>query len=150
MVHQPGETTVYRIELPNGNVREVEVVVIPAAGAPVIERFEADPSEQVRGGEFKLSWRIAGETTKIEISRGFEMISGLDAQDEMTLIADQTITFILNAYNGELLSSKKLEFVVVEPTVVPTSTPMPASTPTEAAPTDTPVPTATPRLARAS
>ncbi|MBN1640193.1 MAG: serine/threonine protein kinase [Anaerolineae bacterium] len=146
IVHQPGQTTVYRLELASGATREVEVVVRPAPGAPVIESFVADPPTQVRGGEFRLAWRVSGDVTAIEISRGFEMIRGLSPEDEITLVADQTTTFLLNAYNGDLLSSAKIEFRVTEPTPTPTPTPEPTETraPTETPLPPTPTPTATP------
>jgi serine/threonine protein kinase len=143
MVHQPAETTIYRLELPGGVTREAEVVVLPAPRPPVIEYFRADPPEQVQGQEFTLSWQVSGDTSQVEISRGFEMIRGLGTMDQLVLVAEETTTFVLNAYHDDLVSTAKIEFRAIEPTPTSTHTPQPTAVPTA---TPTPRPTATATL----
>ncbi len=157
MLHQPVESTTYRLELPGGITREARVVVLPAPLPPVIERFTVDPPQQVRGQELTLSWRVSGDTSRVEISRGSELIRDLSPTDQLVLIAEEATTYVLNAYNGDLMSTAEIDFRVVEPTAtstptqpptaVPTATPtpQPTATPTQPPPTPTPPePTATP------
>jgi hypothetical protein len=120
---------------------------------PAIELFEVTPREQVRGQEVELSWRIAGETTRVEISANFQTIPALPAQGKLTVVAEQTTLFVLTAYHDDQSASASVELRVLDPTSTPIATPtsIPAETPTEAPtmtstpvpPTDTPVPTPT-------
>jgi serine/threonine protein kinase len=146
--HKPGETTSYYLEFEDGKSQEIEVVVNPAPGAPQIEYFRAEPAEQIRGGEVTLSWKVTGETTKIELSQGFNTVPGQRTEDEVAVVVDRTTRFVLNAYNGDLLSSETIEVQVVDPTATPTPTEAPESTETPTAtPTavpPTPTPTAVP------
>ena len=146
LVHRPTETTTYRLELPGGETREVRVVVHPASSAPAIEYFRAEPLEQIKDQEFVLSWQVSGETDKVEIERGSEMIQGLGTTDQLVLVAEESTTLVLYAYNGALVSTARIAFTVVEPTPTSTHTPQPTLTPTL-----TPVPpTALPSTATAT
>jgi serine/threonine protein kinase len=142
MSHKPGETTSYKLEFEGGESQVIEVVVNPAPGAPQIEYFRAEPMEQIQGGEVTLSWKVTGETTRIELSQGFNTVPGQKAEDEWTTAVDRTTRFVLSAYNGELLTTETLEVKVVDPTATPTEAPEPTetpmATPTEKPPTPTP------------
>jgi serine/threonine protein kinase len=141
LVHRPAETTTYRLELPGGQTREARVIVRPAPIAPAIAYFRAEPPEQVRGQQFTLSWQISGETDKVEIERGSDVIQGLTATDQLTLIAEESTALVLHAYNGDLVSTERIEFTVIEPTPTSTYTPQPTPVPTA---TPTPLPTLPP------
>jgi serine/threonine protein kinase len=143
MTHKPGMETTYKLVLPNGDTREITVQVAEAPGAPEIAYFRIEPQTVVRGGEVKLSWQVDGEHTRIEINQGFSVLPGLDAQGEMTVRLDQTTLFVLNAYNGELLSSQRFEVQVVDPSPTPTATPEPTATPQPTATRVPPTPTPT-------
>jgi tRNA A-37 threonylcarbamoyl transferase component Bud32 len=145
MQHKPGETTMYKLVFEGGESQEVEVVVNPAPGAPQIEYFRVEPTEQIPGGEVTLSWKVTGETTKIELSQGFSTVPGQKTEDQVTVVVDRTTRFVLNAYNGELLTSETQEVKIVDPTATPTEAPEPTETPT-ATPTEEP-PTPTPTTA---
>jgi serine/threonine protein kinase len=139
VVHQPAETTTYRLELPGGIALEAQVIVLPAPLPPVIEYFTVDPPEQVRGQEFTLSWQVSGDADRIEISGGTERI-GVSATDQLTLVAQEATTYVLNAYNGDLVSTAEIQLQIIEPTPTGTPTPLPTAVPTQ---TPTPQPTAT-------
>ena len=157
MSHKPGGTTSYLLVFSGGTSKEIEVKVNPAPGAPKIESFTVEPAEQVRGGQVRLSWKVTGETTRIELSQGFSTIPGLKTEGQMSVVVDQPTLFVLNAYNGELLSSESFQVDIVDPTATPTDAPEPTATQTPA-PTETPVPptpteappTATPRTQQAT
>ena len=151
-VHAPDRTTVYELLLPGGASRtaEVQVQVGPVA-APIVESFQVTPDHQVRNASSRLSWRISGSTTKIEITGSATTMTDLPPEGSLFVLADQTTTFVLSAYNGSLSATQTVELTVVDPT--PTRTDLPAATdtatvetPTEATPT-TELPTSTPELA---
>lgn len=137
--HVPGESTVYKLVLPDGTAREVEVKVSSAPNAPVIAFFTITPQPAVRGQNVVLSWQIGGDTTRVELSRGFDTIQGLNPTDELTLAIDEPTLFILRAYNGDLLTSQSIKLEVVDPTATPTPIPTeaPTQTPTLVPPTAT-------------
>lgn len=160
MVHQPDRTTTYRLELPGGVAREAQVIVLPAPLPPVIDYLAVDPSEPVRGQEFTLSWRVSGDASRVEISYGLERIP-VSPADRLVLVAEEATTFVLDAYNGDLVATAEIGVQVVEPTPTSTLTPPPTATsspspqptatstrlpptPTPVVPTATAVPTATP------
>ncbi|MBN1937394.1 MAG: SUMF1/EgtB/PvdO family nonheme iron enzyme [Anaerolineae bacterium] len=155
LVQQPTETTVYELIVPGGGSHIQQVVVNPAPEAPVIEFFQITPQEQVRGGEVELSWRVTGQVTNVEITANFQTMSALSPEDKITLAAEQTTSFILTAYNGDLRTSSSIQLKVVDPptlpppptptfTPMPTPTPTPTSTPTVTPPPPTPTPILTP------
>jgi tRNA A-37 threonylcarbamoyl transferase component Bud32 len=142
LVDYPSETTTYRLQLPGGETREARVVVHPAPRAPAIEYFRAEPPEQVAGQAFTLSWKASAEADRVEIERGTERVQGLGATGQLTSIAETNTTFVLYAYHGELVSTAKVAFTVIEPAPTSTRTPTPAL-----APTATPVPPSVPPTA---
>ena len=118
------------------NSASKEVFVEPQPSAtpepvpPEIQIFEAVPKEVILGDdeEVNLTWSISGETTNIEITAPDMKLSGLDAQDVITVTVKETTLFVLTAYNGDLSKSTPVEVTVLEPT--PTETPEPPPTPT--------------------
>jgi len=154
VVRTPAETTVYELVLPDGASQTAEVTVSPRPAAPVIERFEVQPAQQVRNGTVELFWRVKGETTTVEITTSSRIMAALPAEGSLSVVADQTSVFVLVAYNGPLSASKAVELKVIGPTVtltVPAAATSTATvTPTQAPPTATPTqapPTATPLAA---
>jgi hypothetical protein len=125
------------------NIASKEVMVNPLPTptlepvAPEIQIFEVLPKEVVRGNTdtVKLTWSVGGVTTNIEITAPDLKISGLKAQDTISVTVKDTTLFVLTAYNGPQSSSAPVEVTVLEPTPLPTETP---------APTPEPPPTATP------
>lgn len=159
LVDYPTETTTYRLQLPGGETREARVVVRPAPRAPAIEYFQVEPPEQVRGQAFTLSWQVSGETDRIELERGAEVIQGLGATGQLESLAEENATLVLYAYNGELVSTAQVALTVVDPaptsthtpqpTLAPTATPVPLPLPPTATPLPPPLPptaTATPTM----
>ncbi|MBN1937393.1 MAG: SUMF1/EgtB/PvdO family nonheme iron enzyme [Anaerolineae bacterium] len=151
LVHKPAETTIYELVVPEVGHRIQQVVVNPAPETPVIEFFQITPQEQVRGGDVELSWRVTGQVTNVEITADFKTMSALASESKLVLAAEQTASFILIAYNGELRTSSSVQLKVIDPTLTPTptstSTPTPTPTPTSTStPTTTPTPTPTPIL----
>ena len=130
-------------EVKNGVYKEVIVspqpTPTPIPIAPQIQLFEATPKEVVAGdGEVvRLTWSVSGDTTNIEIMSPSLQLSGLKAQDSITVTVEETTLFVLTAFNGELKSSQATEVKAIEPTPTPTPTPIPTATP---APTATPTP----------
>jgi formylglycine-generating enzyme required for sulfatase activity/tRNA A-37 threonylcarbamoyl transferase component Bud32 len=139
--HRPSESTLYELIVPNGGRRLHRVIVRSAPAAPTIEYF-AVPQQQVRGAEVVLSWKVTGQVTNVEISANFQTMSSLPAEGKISVVAEQTVSFILIAHNGELRSSRTAELHVVD-SPTPTHTPTAAATPTL---TPTPSPTSTPTL----
>ena len=149
--HRPSESTSYELLLPNGGRRLHRVIVRPAPEAPTIEYFTV-PQQQVRGAEVVLSWKVTGQVTNVEISANFQTMSSLPPEGQISVVAEQTVSFILIAHNGELRSSRTAELHIVDPptpTDTPTATATPTLTPTPsptATSTPTPTPTPTPTL----
>ncbi|MGD8489459.1 MAG: hypothetical protein PVI68_10625, partial [Anaerolineae bacterium] len=110
----------------------------PVPVAPEVQLFQALPDEFVGGDrdEASLTWSVSGATTNIEITAPGLQLSGLKAQDTITVPVAETTLFVLTAYNGELSRSAPAEVKVLEPTPTPTATPEPTPPP----PTPTPVP----------
>ncbi|MBN1140147.1 MAG: FHA domain-containing protein [Anaerolineae bacterium] len=133
-------------EAKNGAYKEVVVSPQPTATpvpvAPQIQLFEATPKEVIAGeGEVvRLTWSVTGDTTNIEITSPNVQLSGLEAQDSITVTVEETTLFVLTASNGDLKTSRATEVKALEPTPTPTPTPIP----TEPPPTPTPTPTLTP------
>ncbi len=95
------------------------VVVNPAPQAPTIEFFTAAPNQVTSGSssQVQLTWSVVGATTNIEITgSGLETRSGLAARDSITVQVDESTTFILTAYNGDLHTSQVVEITALEPT----------------------------------
>ena len=152
--HKPLEDTLYELILPNGERKSQQVKVKPAPGAPEVEVFEAIPQEPVRGARFQLSWKVAGTTTKCEISAGLGQSSpAVCPVGQLSLEAEKTTTYILTACNGERCHSRSVEVKVVPPSPTPTITPTatateePTSTVTEEISTPTLTNTPTPEPA---
>ncbi len=130
-------------EVKNGSYKEVIVspqpTPTPIPVAPQIQLFEATPKEVVAGeGEVvRLTWSVSGDTTNIEITSPSLQLSGLKAQDSITVTVEETTLFVLTAFNGELKSSQATEVKAIEPTPTPTPTPIPTAPPP---PTATPTP----------
>jgi formylglycine-generating enzyme required for sulfatase activity len=132
MQHRPEGTITYALILPHGVRRTHQVIVRPAPRAPTIEYLEASPQVQVRGANVKLSWRVTGDTTNIEIIAGLDTTrSGLPAEGTLYVQAEETTALILVAHNGDLRSDRSVEIQVVDPTptATPTATPTPTPTP---------------------
>lgn len=141
--HRPFETTVYELVLPDGQSVKREVRVNAPPAAPTIEYFRVEPEEQVRGREVRLSWRVSGPATKIELSTNLVATREVRAEETLSLTADRTATFILTASNGDASSTRSVTLKVIEPPSPPTEAPTPTPTHTPAAtPTALP-PTAT-------
>ena len=132
-------------EVKNGTYKEVVVSPQPTATpipvAPEIQLFEATPKEVVagKGQVVRLTWSVSGDTTNIEITSPSLQVSGLKAQDSITVTVEETTLFVLTAFNGDLKSSRAVEVKALEPTPTPTPTPIPTATPPPT-PTMTPYP----------
>ena len=151
--HQPAALTNYKLvaikaaddgtEVRNSTSKEVFVNPLPSPTPepvpPEIQLFKALPEEVILGDnqEVKLTWSVAGATTNIEITAPNLKLSGLEAQDTITVTARETTLFVLTAYNGDLSRSVPAEVAALEPTPTPTLPPPPTATPT---PTPTPLP----------
>jgi hypothetical protein len=114
---------------------------------PIVEAFAATPRQLYRGGDdvVQLAWSVLGNVTEIQISN-FEPEGSCDlslVQNNCFTRIDQTTTFLLTAFNGNLSAQQAIEVPVLDatPTSYPTGTPVP--TPTEL-PTLTPTPEPTP------
>ncbi len=146
ITYEPNQTTTFELILPNGEKRSQEVRVKPSQTAPVIEYFTVTPSEQVRGRQVELAWKISGTTTQIEISVNYQpRFFDLEAEGHFVETFDKSAILILVAYNGDQKSTKTIDLTIVEPTATPTITPTPLPTATYTPePTSTPTPTPPP------
>jgi hypothetical protein len=153
--HQPAALTNYKLtayrtaedgtQVKSSASKEVFVNPQPTATsvpvAPVVQLFEVTPKEVILGDDdvVNLTWSVSGFTTNIEITAPDIKITGLKAQDVITVTPKETTLFVLTAYNGELNSSVPAEVVVLEPTPTPSPTPPPTEPPPPP-PTETPFP----------
>ena len=119
---------------PGGDVNMIrEVTVNPAPPppvAPTIEYFTAAPAQVVNGfaTNIKLSWSVTGDTTNIQImGPDIGTITGLAAQDSLTVSSDKATLFNLTAFNGDLSANQIAQITGVDPTPTPppTATPVP-------------------------
>jgi hypothetical protein len=104
----------------------------PVPVAPEIQVFEATPKEVIIGEDqsVQLTWSVAGTTTNIEITAPDFKLSGLKAQDYVTVTVQETTLFVLTAYNGDLSRSAPAEVTALEATPEPTPKPPPTATAT--------------------
>lgn len=146
----PTDTTTYllRVAYPDGTVEEwpLTINVTPAANAPEIQYFLADPPHVIAVGEcVTLSWSVGGDVNEVSVSRN--NVSLWDGAPVRGSIDDcppgtGTMTYNLTAA-GPGGTSRAVQYIdVVSPEATPTPTLPPPPTPTEAPPTDTPVPPA--------
>ncbi|MGD8625815.1 MAG: FHA domain-containing protein, partial [Anaerolineae bacterium] len=150
----PSSSTFYELqawkEAGDGNrasseslIREVLVNPQPTATpvplAPVIDLFQVTPKEVILGDNqvVKLTWSVSGQTTNVEITAPNFQLSGLKAQEVITVTPGETTLYVLTAYNGELSTSAPAEVTVLLPTPTATPTAVPTAPPT---PTPTPTP----------
>jgi len=115
----------------------------PMPLAPIIDFLTLSDAEIVRevnsnDNIVTLSWGVSGKTTNVQLSGSpnFDSLSNLSAQGSIDIVGNQSMTFILTAFNGEQKSSRTVSLSVLEPTV--TTTPQPTTTRTPTA-TATPV-----------
>ncbi|MGD8791969.1 MAG: hypothetical protein PVF47_05400, partial [Anaerolineae bacterium] len=106
---------------------------------PVIDLFQVTPKEVILGDNqvVKLTWSVSGQTTNVEITAPNFQLSGLKAQEVITVTPGETTLYVLTAYNGELSTSAPAEVTVLLPTPTATPTAVPTAPPT---PTPTPTP----------
>lgn len=124
--HYPMETTNYVLTLPAGKteIKEVRSVVVNpktitetmASEPPVIEFFTATPSEvSANGAVVQLAWSVTGKVTNVAVdSLTSFKDTNLEAQEIITITLDETMAFILTAYNGALSVSQVVEVTQVE------------------------------------
>jgi hypothetical protein len=123
-------------QVKNSTSKEVAVnpqpTPTPEPVAPEIQVFQATPKEVIIGGDqaVQLTWSVAGTTTNIEITAPNFKLSGLKAQDYVTVTVQETTLFVLTAYNGALSRSAPAEVTALEPTAKPTAKPPPTPTAT--------------------
>jgi polar amino acid transport system substrate-binding protein len=141
----PTTTTYYlRVVGRDGSVqtREITIYVTPAAGAPTITRFSANPPGPINLGQCtNLDWVVQGTVSNVQLSRNGVIlwnnapVSG-NLQDCPTNAG--TMAYQLQA-TGPGGTSQAMAYVTVNQATPPTATPVPP-TPTPIPPTPTPVP----------
>jgi pSer/pThr/pTyr-binding forkhead associated (FHA) protein len=105
-------------------------------GAPVINRFSAEPAVVAPGGTVNLSWDVSGATRVV-----IEQFGDVEPIGTLQLRANETTDFRLVASSGDLESFRIARVVVQPPTVAATASPLPPTpTPTPIPPTATPIP----------
>lgn len=145
----PSQTTTYylRVENMNGSVetREITIYVQPAASAPLIARFSADPQQIAVGQCTNLAWDVQGSVNQVTVSRNNTAIwDGAPVRGNMQDCPPGAgaMTYGLRAAGPGGTSQAVQHVTVAQPTPAPpTSTPAPATaTPAPTTPPEAPQP----------
>ena len=114
----PDKSTNYVLTATSGELIKIYTLPIKVFNgspptAPTIEFFQAVPMAILGKGEVKFSWSVAGEWTRIELINSEGTVANINnPQGFKTVIASQSDTYILTAWNGTLSSSETLNITV--------------------------------------
>ncbi|MGD8465787.1 MAG: transporter substrate-binding domain-containing protein [Anaerolineae bacterium] len=130
----PAATTTYYLRVVHQNhavqVRQLRIYVEPAANAPKIERFTADPPGQITLGQcVTLAWEVTGQVDAISLTANGSMLWS-NAPNVSTYqhcpVAAGTVAYRLEAMGPGGTSYGQQNILVVQPA---TATPEPTTAP---------------------
>ena len=113
----PPSTTTYTLTATNscGSVEAEATVEVKPPPPPVIEKFDADPSEICSGGCSTLNWIITGATSA-SINQGIGSVH--HKKGDRSVCPPSTTTYTLTASNGTVSVSKNVTVTVgTKPTI---------------------------------
>ncbi len=139
----PQQTTTYylRVVMADGSVqtRELTITVTPAANAPQVNSFTANPSGQIQTGQcLTLQWNVTGNISDVLLSRNNQTLwDGApyqgSYQDCPPGAGQMTYVLRVTGPGGNSQASQVVYVVSVQPTATPA--PQPTATPAPQPPT---------------
>ena len=93
----------------------------PTPTTPTINSFEADDNPIEAGDSTSLSWKLAGDVTKVTISPSVGEVTD-DSDKRISVSPDRTTTYTLRAENGSRADTETLTLRVTTPAPPPPPT----------------------------